>query len=102
MIFEDEPVPGYPLPILPGHTSPGRLERLRDGSFDDGRRGARVGRRHLHLRRNDVGKLRDRNAGQRDRAGDRDDDGDDDRKARPVDENRRKHQITEQRERSRG
>jgi methylenetetrahydrofolate reductase (NADPH) len=34
MIFEDEPVPGYPLPILPGHTSPGRLERvLRAGSF---------------------------------------------------------------------
>ena len=23
MRFEDEPVPGYPLPILPGHTSPG-------------------------------------------------------------------------------
>jgi len=34
MIFEDEPVPGYPLPILPGHTSPGRLERLlRAGVF---------------------------------------------------------------------
>ena len=34
MIFEDEPVPGYPLPILPGHTSPGRLERvLRAGQF---------------------------------------------------------------------
>jgi methylenetetrahydrofolate reductase (NADPH) len=34
MIFEDEPVPGYPLPILPGHTSPGRFERvLRAGQF---------------------------------------------------------------------
>ena len=34
MIFEDEPVPGYPLPILPGHTSPGRFERvLRTGQF---------------------------------------------------------------------
>jgi methylenetetrahydrofolate reductase (NADPH) len=34
MIFEDEPVPGYPLPILPGHTSPGRFERLlRAGHF---------------------------------------------------------------------
>jgi methylenetetrahydrofolate reductase (NADPH) len=34
MMFEDEPVPGYPLPILPGHVSPGRLERvLRRGSF---------------------------------------------------------------------
>ena len=34
MRFEDEPVPGYPLPILPGHTSPGRFERvLRAGGF---------------------------------------------------------------------
>lgn len=34
MIFNDEPVPGYPFPILPGHTSPGRLERvLRAGQF---------------------------------------------------------------------
>jgi methylenetetrahydrofolate reductase (NADPH) len=32
--FEDEPVPGYPLPILPGHVSPGRFERvLRAGGF---------------------------------------------------------------------
>jgi methylenetetrahydrofolate reductase (NADPH) len=34
MRFDDEPVPGYPLPILPGHTSPGRFERvLRAGQF---------------------------------------------------------------------
>jgi methylenetetrahydrofolate reductase (NADPH) len=34
VIFEDEPVPGYPLPILPGYTSPGRFERvLRAGHF---------------------------------------------------------------------
>jgi methylenetetrahydrofolate reductase (NADPH) len=34
MNFEDEPVPGYSLPILPGHYSPGRLERvLRAGRF---------------------------------------------------------------------
>jgi methylenetetrahydrofolate reductase (NADPH) len=34
MKFQDEPVPGYPLPILPGHTSPGRFERvLRAGAF---------------------------------------------------------------------
>ncbi len=34
MKFDDEPVPGYPLPILPGHTSPGRMERvLRAGAF---------------------------------------------------------------------
>ncbi|GJL82147.1 MAG: methylenetetrahydrofolate reductase [marine bacterium B5-7] len=34
MYFEDEPVPGYSLPILPGHVSPGRFERvLRAGKF---------------------------------------------------------------------
>ncbi|NIW85777.1 MAG: methylenetetrahydrofolate reductase [Gammaproteobacteria bacterium] len=34
MMFEDEPVPGYSLPVLPGHVSPGRLERvLRAGKF---------------------------------------------------------------------
>jgi methylenetetrahydrofolate reductase (NADPH) len=34
MRFEDEPEPGAPLPILPGHTSPGRFERvLRAGGF---------------------------------------------------------------------
>jgi methylenetetrahydrofolate reductase (NADPH) len=34
MRFDDEPVPGYPLPILGGHTSPGRFERvLRAGGF---------------------------------------------------------------------
>jgi methylenetetrahydrofolate reductase (NADPH) len=34
MIFADEPQPGLPLPILPGHDSPGRFERvLRAGTF---------------------------------------------------------------------
>lgn len=34
MYFEDEPVAGENLPILPGHVSPGRLERvLRAGKF---------------------------------------------------------------------
>ena len=34
MIFDDEPEPGSPLPILPGHVSPGRFERvLRAGGF---------------------------------------------------------------------
>ena len=35
MKFDDEPlVPGHPLPIRPGHSSPGRLERvLRAGGF---------------------------------------------------------------------
>ena len=33
-MYADEPVPGYPLPIRDGHSSPGRLERiLRDGEF---------------------------------------------------------------------
>jgi len=34
MIYEDEPVPGFLLPIREGHVSAGRLERvLRDGAF---------------------------------------------------------------------
>ncbi len=34
MIIDDEPAPGAPLPILPGHSSAGRLERiLRAGQF---------------------------------------------------------------------
>ena len=32
--YEDEPVPGYPMPVREGHSSPGRFERvLRDGHF---------------------------------------------------------------------
>ncbi len=34
MMYEDEPIAGYPLPMRDGHSSPGRLERiLRDGHF---------------------------------------------------------------------
>ncbi len=34
MIYHDEPVPGYPLPLREHHSSPGRFERiLRDGHF---------------------------------------------------------------------
>ena len=34
MTLDDEPVPGYPLVVLPGHSSPGRFERiLRSGNF---------------------------------------------------------------------
>ena len=34
MIFADEPLPGENLPVLPGHYSPGRFERvLRAGHF---------------------------------------------------------------------
>ena len=39
-----------------------RFERLGDGGFDHRRRGAGVGRGDLHLRRHDVGELRDRDA----------------------------------------
>ena len=34
MIFKDEPLPGEPFPVLPGHSSTGRFERvLRAGKF---------------------------------------------------------------------
>jgi len=34
VIYEDEPVAGYPVPMREGHSSPGRFERiLRDGHF---------------------------------------------------------------------
>ena len=34
MYFDDEPLPGGELPVLPGHYSPGRFERvLRSGAF---------------------------------------------------------------------
>ena len=32
MRFDDEPVPGYPLPIRPGHVSPGRLRAAYEGA----------------------------------------------------------------------
>ena len=63
-----------------------RLDRLRDRALDHGRRRARIGRLHRDLRRHDVRELRDRNARQPDQARERDDDRDDDREARPVDE----------------
>ena len=37
-----------------------RLDRLRDGGLDHVGAGAGIAGRHLHLRRHDVGKLRDR------------------------------------------
>ena len=47
----------------------------------------------LDQRRNDVGILRKRNCVQRNEACDRRDDGDDDRQTRPVNEDRRQHQL---------
>ena len=68
-----------------------RLDRLRDGRFDDCGAGAGIGRGHLHLRRHDIRKLGERDGLDRDEAGDRDDDRDDDRKPRAVDEDARNH-----------
>jgi hypothetical protein len=64
-----------------------RLDRLRDGGIHDRAGCARVERRDGHLRRNDIGVLRDRDGDQSQDAGDRRDDGDDDRQPRPVDKN---------------
>jgi hypothetical protein len=68
-----------------------RLDRLGDTCFDDRGSGAGVGGRHLHLRWHDIGELRDRNASQRQQAGDRDDNCDDDCQPRPIDKDRRDH-----------
>ena len=62
------------------------LDRLGDGGLDHFRVGAGIIRRQRHLRRHDLGKLRDRNRRDRDEAGERDDDRDDEGKARPIDE----------------
>ena len=63
-----------------------RLQRLRHGRLEHLGGRARVHRRDLDLGRHDIGELRDRNPRERQEAAQRDDDRDDDRKARPVDE----------------
>ena len=68
-----------------------RLDRLRDGSVDHGGVGAGIHRRDRDLGRHDIGILRNRHRHIGQRAGDRGDDGDDDREARTVDENRGEH-----------
>ena len=68
-----------------------RLDRLRHGLLDHGGPGARVARGDLHLRRHDVGELRDRQRVHGDHAGQRDDDRDHQRQARAVDEGRGQH-----------
>ena len=70
-----------------------RLDRLGDGRIHDRRIGARIEGRDRDLRRNDVGILRERDRIERQQAGDRGDDGDDDRKPRPVDEDRGEHRL---------
>ena len=63
-----------------------RLDRLRDARFDHRRVRAGIGCRHLDLRRDNIGILRDRYHQQRHQPGDRRDQRDDDRQTRPVDE----------------
>ncbi len=63
-----------------------RLDRLSDGRLHHRCARAWIGRADRHLRRDDVGKLGDRDAGDGDQPGERDDDRDDDREPRPVDE----------------
>ncbi len=63
-----------------------RFERLGDGGFDDGGRGAGICGADLNVRRHDIRELRHGNAGERDRTGDGDDDGDDDGEPRAADE----------------
>ena len=70
-----------------------RLDRLRNGGLDHFGAGAGVGALHLDLRRHDVGKLRDRNLAERDRAGQRDDNRDDGSQPRPRDENVGDHRL---------
>src|SRR5439155_21569153 len=70
-----------------------RLDRLGDARLDNRGGGAGKGGRNYGLRRYDVRELRDRNPRQRQEAGDRDDDGDDNRQPRPIDENRRDHSV---------
>ena len=65
------------------------LERRRDRLLDRQRVGPDVGRRHDDLRRDDVGKLRDRQRSHRDQAGEDGDDGDDDGDDRTADEEAR-------------
>ena len=69
------------------------LDWLRHGRFDHFGVGARIGGVERHLRRHDLGELRDRDRGDGDDAGKRDDDGDDEGKPRPLDEDVGKHLV---------
>ena len=70
-----------------------RFQRLRDGLLDDGGGGARIAGRDRHLRRHDVGELRQRNPLIRQHPRQRQQDRDDDRQPRPVDEDRGDHAL---------
>ncbi len=66
------------------------LDRRGDRLGDDLGRGARIGRRHADGRRRDLGKFGDRQRAKGNRANQRQDDRDDAREDRPVDEEMRK------------
>ena len=69
------------------------LDGLGDRGLDRFGVGAGIIRGQRDLRRHDFGKLRDRDRRDGDRAGERDHDGDDDGKSRPVDENAGEHRC---------
>ena len=69
------------------------LDGLRYGRFHHLRIGAGIVCLHRHLRRHDVGELRDRNSPHCNGARERDDDGDDNGKPRPIDEDCGKHLV---------
>ena len=70
-----------------------RLDDLGDGRFHDGGVGAGIKRRDRDLRRHDIRILRQRDGVEREQAGDRGDDGDDDGEPRTVDEDCGQHRI---------
>ena len=72
-----------------------RFQRLRDGRLHHGGRCTGIAGGDRHLRRHDVGELRDRDAQQRQHAGKRHHDGDDDRQPRAIDEDGRDHAATD-------
>ncbi len=69
------------------------LDRLRHRRLDHLGIGAGIGRVERHLRRHDIGELRDRDRRDRNDARKRDHDGDDEREPRSVDEDVGEHSI---------
>ena len=70
-----------------------RLDDLGDGRFDHRGISAGIKRRDRDLRRHDIRILRQRDGVEREQAGDRGDDGDDDGEPRPVDEDGGQHRL---------
>src|SRR5918994_3234749 len=70
------------------------LDRLGDALFDHLGARPRIAAGHLHLRWHDVGILGDRNREDRDQAGERDYDRDDEGEPRPLDEDVGDHRLS--------